>query len=263
MSEPPPATDVDAALQAAGYARMRWNCPLSPDHAALLLDVLAVRDGHTVLDLGCGWGELLLRAVESGSGRPQDESSSWPVAGVTGIGVDVDADAIDRARRLADERMVADRVTFVTAAAADWTQPADRAICIGAAHAYGGSASALHALTHLVPPGGRLLYGDACWPQPPSPAALDLFGEDDIRTLPDLADDAAAAGWRVLHLSTADQREWDVFESTWRAGRQEWLLAHPGAEQAAAVRDRLDDQQRTYLRAYRGVLGFAYLVLAR
>ena len=62
-------------LEQARYARMRWTAPLSGEHAKLLLERLEIRQGASLLDLGCGWGELLLRAVGS--------------AGVTtGIGVD-------------------------------------------------------------------------------------------------------------------------------------------------------------------------------
>jgi len=50
-------------FERARYARVLWNTPVSEAHATLLLDVLDVRDGQTVVDLGCGWAELLLRAV--------------------------------------------------------------------------------------------------------------------------------------------------------------------------------------------------------
>lgn len=67
----------------------------------------------------------------------------------------------------------------------------------------------------------------------------------------------------MLHLSTADQREWDDFESTWLAGRQEWLLSYPEDPRATDVRAELDDRLREYVDGYRGVLGLAYLVLGR
>lgn len=89
-----------------------------------------------------------------------------------------------------------------------------------------------------------------------------MFG-DEVIALPDLVEQARVAGWRVLHLSTADQREWDDFEGTWRAGRQQWLLDHPTDARAEEVRNTLDAQQREYVETYRGVLGFCYLVLAR
>ncbi|MEU4570560.1 class I SAM-dependent methyltransferase [Micromonospora sp. NPDC023956] len=236
-------------LDAARYARMRWNAPLSEEHAALLLDRLAVPDGARLLDLGCGWGELLLRAVSGTSST-------------TGVGVDTNEADLARGRTLAVERSLDSRVTFAQQEASAWREPADRVLCIGASHAFGGTAAALDALTELVPAGGRLLFGDGFWERPPSAEATGIFG-DQTMPLADLVEQARTRGWRVLHLSTADQREWDDFESTWRAGRQEWLLAHADDPRAAGVRDELDTQLRQYVSGYRGVLGFAYLVLGR
>jgi len=228
---------------------MRWNTALSEEHAALLLDRFAIPPDARVLDLGCGWGELLLRAVAG-------------TDATTGIGVDTDEEDIARARRLAAERSLPDRITFVEQDASGWQEPADRVICVGASHAFGGTAAALSALERLVTPGGRLLFGDVYWERDPSDKAVEFFGEETV-PLPGLIELALSAGWRVLHLSTADQREWDDFESTWRAGRQEWLLRHPNDPRAAEVREEVDRQLREYVGVYRGVLGLAYLVLGR
>ena len=229
------------------YERMRWNTPLSQDHAALLLERLSVAPADTVADLGCGWGELLLRAVAP--------------AGATGTGVDVDADGLARGRGLAAARGLDARVTFVEAEAADWDQPADRLLCIGSSHVLGGTGPALARLAELTLPGGRLLYGDAGWTDPPTAAAVAMF--EEVPSLAELLEHVHATGWRVLHLSTADQREWDDFESTWRAARQEWLLGHGDDDRAPEVRSRLDAQLDAYVHTYRGVLGFCYLVLGR
>jgi cyclopropane fatty-acyl-phospholipid synthase-like methyltransferase len=234
---------VTDTLAAARYARMRWNTPLAEDHADLLLDRLGL-DG-SIVDLGCGWGELLLRAVARGGGA--------------GTGVDTDADALDRGRRAARDRGLP--VAFVEQEAKDWHGTADRALCVGASHAFGGSRAMLAALAEVVPH-GRVLVGDGCWAAPPTKAAHAIFG-DDVLPLADLVAAAGEAGWQVLHLSTADQREWDDFESRHRAGQREWLLANADDPRAAEVRQRQDEREREYLTAYRGVLGLAYLVLAR
>jgi hypothetical protein len=42
---------------------MRWNAPLSAEHAGLLLDRMSLGPGQAIADLGCGWGELLMTAV--------------------------------------------------------------------------------------------------------------------------------------------------------------------------------------------------------
>jgi cyclopropane fatty-acyl-phospholipid synthase-like methyltransferase len=230
------------------YSRMRWNTPLSVEHADMLLDRLELTAGTELLDLGCGWGELLIRAVAG-------------VAGTTGTGVDSDEWALERGRRSAAERSVLDRIAFVDADASTWTGRADRIICVGASHAWGGASGALRTLQSSLRPQGRLLFGDGYWERSPSPAAIDLFGRG-VLTLDALVDEALRTGWRVLHVSTADQREWDEFESSWRAGRSQWVLSHPDDARAPEIRARVDDQLREYVQTYRGLLGFAYLVLA-
>ncbi|WP_410616827.1 SAM-dependent methyltransferase [Amycolatopsis sp. lyj-109] len=238
---------MDDELNLLRRSRMCWNTPLSETHAELLLDRMDLTGGHLV-DLGCGWGKLLLQAL----GRARD---------LRGTGVDTDEGALARARAATLDRGLGSRVDWVEADAADWADPAERAFCIGAAHIFGSTKEALERLARVVP-SGRLLYGDGFWAAPPGPAALEIFGPD-LLTLPELLDAADAAGWRVLHVSTADQLEWDDFESTSRAAWEEWLAGHRDDPRAGEVREWLDRRLREYVRDYRGVLGFTYLVLGR
>ena len=98
------------SLEDARYARMRWNTPLSDDHARLLLDRLDIGSADTILDLGCGWGELLTRAVSASPGS-------------SGVGVDRDADLLGRARIIAERHGLAERIEFAAGDAAGWEQP--------------------------------------------------------------------------------------------------------------------------------------------
>jgi cyclopropane fatty-acyl-phospholipid synthase-like methyltransferase len=238
-------------LATVRYVRMRWNTPLSEAHASLLLQRLDIPAGAHVVDLGCGWGELLLQAVGA------DGTGS-----TTGTGVDTDAAALARGRTLAAKRSLDKQVTFLKQEAAAWREPADRVMCVGASHALGGTCAALKTLAQLVQPGGRLLFGEGFWERPPTKEATEILGAE-ILPLAELVEHARSLGWRVLHLSTADQREWDDFESTWLAGRQEWLLRHFEDPRAAGLRDELDARLREYVGVYRGVLGLAYFVLVR
>jgi SAM-dependent methyltransferase len=237
--------------EGARLRQMRWNAPLSREHAELLLDRLELRPGQRLADLGCGWGTLLRTAVARAG------------AGATGVGIDQDAAVLARGRAEAGrDGLPAGAVEFIEANAAAWRGTADRVLCIGAPQAFGGTVQALRALTETVAPDGRVLFGDGFWERAPGPAAVKFFGNRTLG-LPGLLEACRATGWRVIHFSTADQHEWDDFESTFRAGEQEWLLANPEHPRANEIRDWLDSREREYVSVYRGVLGFAYLVLAR
>lgn len=240
----------DRNFEQARYGGMRWNTPLSEEHAARLLERLEVGRRHSLLDLGCGWGELLLRAV---AGRARSG---------TAVGVDIDVDLLARGRAAAAARGLDDRVTFLQARAEQWDEPADRVLCIGASHAWGGARRALPALARLVTPGGRMLFGDGIWESPPTVSARELFGED-VLPEPELRRLIVAAGWRVLSHSRAELDEWDAFEGAWRAGREQWRLAHAGDPRSAAVAAELAERLTEYVDVYRGVLGFTYFVLTR
>jgi cyclopropane fatty-acyl-phospholipid synthase-like methyltransferase len=242
--------DSDRELEAVRYSAMRWNTPLSEAHADELIADLDAGSARSVLDLGCGWAELLIRVLQSSDGQ------------CTGIGVDTDGALLARAATSIACLGLQERISLERRSVAEWSKPADRIICIGASHAWGGSVSALQALSALVAPGGRLLFGDGCWEREPTPEALAIFGED-VLPLSELIEHALDAGWRVLSFSTADPREWDEFECSWRRGREQWLLAHRGSPDAREIEEQLNGRLREYVSGYRGILGFCYLVLTR
>jgi SAM-dependent methyltransferase len=218
-----------------------FNAPLSEERAADLLERLVVAPGGHVLDLGCGHAELLLRLV-----------AAHP--GTTGTGVDVDRAALDRARARAAALRLLDRVDFVEADVTGLGDRGDVVLCVGSAHAWGGVEPALAALAGHLQPGGLLLYGDGFWAAEAADEARALFGELPAG-LDGLADAAAHAGFRALHADVSSQAEWDAFEAGWRDG-----LVRTGRPEAVAL---ARERRREYEQAYRGVLGFAWLVLAQ
>ena len=227
---------------------MRWNAPLSELHASILFDALRLDGCERVLDLGCGWAELLIRAVER-------------TPGLRGVGVDTDSGALARGRALVAARGVGDRVELIETTGERYAESASRVICVGASHIWDGTEGALRALAGIVPTGGRLLYGDGCFVRAPSATTAEIF--DGMLPFSDLVRAVDAAGWRVLHLSMSDRLEWDEFESSFRAGPEEWLLANPEVPGADDVRSWLDGRRAEYLDGYRDELGFCWLVLAR
>ncbi|GAA1691032.1 class I SAM-dependent methyltransferase [Glycomyces endophyticus] len=236
------------------YGHLDCNSPIAAWRFDRQVEECAAVAPETILDIGCGWGELLQRVTER-------------VPGARAVGIDSDVELLERGRAGAARRGIADRVEFVEYQGSDWTEPADLVICIGAAHAFGTGPEAIAALYPLVKPGGRLVFGDGVWERVPTEAQLAAMwpgtGAGDFPLLPDLVDAAVEVGLRPLRVESIEQSEWDDFESEFLADKEVWLQQHPGDPRAAEIRAAADAHRAWWLRGHRGVLGFAYLTLGR
>jgi cyclopropane fatty-acyl-phospholipid synthase-like methyltransferase len=221
------------------HSRLVFEAPLSEQRATELVAGLPLAPGRHALDLGCGFGELLLRVV-----------AAHPAA--TGTGVDTRRPALDRARRAAAERSLHERVEFVEADPATFDDRGDVVLCVGASHAWGGATSALRELRGRVERGGTVLFGDGFWQRPAGADVRRLLG--DLPVLDGLLQVARSAGFAVEHADASTLDEWDTLEERWRAGLEQ---AGDPAGHLAAI-----ERERDYREGYRGVLGFAWLVLS-
>jgi SAM-dependent methyltransferase len=247
------------------YVDLAFMSPLSDRRAEELVQFLITDAPEVVLDVGCGWAELLLRTVEASPG-------------CQGIGIDQDAAAIHHGNALAVSRGLGERVVLIAGdASVDAPQTADAVICIGASQIWAdpGAASqpptepldyrrALTAIRRISPRGGRVVYGEAIWSAPPTAEAIaPLAGRlDEFISLPELVETAADCGFAPMAVHEADADEWDTFESGYTARYGRWLADHgPQHPDSEEVRQRARRQRKAYLQGYRGILGMAYLEL--
>jgi cyclopropane fatty-acyl-phospholipid synthase-like methyltransferase len=241
------------------YTRLDFHGPLSEARAARLVERLARTGPATVLDLGCGWGELLLRILSA-------------VPGAIGTGIDLSRADLARGQGNAAASGLADRVSFLGESAVGTSRgPADLVLCVGSSHVLSEAKppqhtiDALRELRRLVNPGGRVLLGEGFWEHPPSPAEIAAMWPGikagDHYELPGLVDQAISAGFRPEWIETATLQEWDDFESGVGAVVEEWLASHPDHPRAAETRRQADDRLSIWLRGSRGRLGLAYLTL--
>jgi SAM-dependent methyltransferase len=234
------------------YDHLEFNAPLSSARADSIARQLAAGGPRTVLDVGCGWGELLLRTVAA-------------APDVGGLGVDVDARGLARGRANAVTRGLDARVAFVEGDGALPRDAADAVICVGADHTFGDQSAALGALYGLTRSGGRVLFGSGYWQSSPSveQAAAVGMAPDSLPDLAGLVEIAIEKGFRPITIQTASPDEWEQFESGYLADWETWLLAHGDDPGADAVRAKADTHRTEWLRGYGAVLGFAYLTLGR
>lgn len=247
------------------FMDLTFMSPLSDSRAERLLRFLANGEPAVVLDVGCGWAELLVRAVVA-------------APGCRGVGIDRDVVAIEHGRQLAVRRGVDDRVTLIVGdVSIDPPESADAVICLGASQIWGDDEEdgspptkpldyrrALTALRNIVPRRGRVVYGEAIWSAPPTAEAIaPLAGRlDEFVMLPDLVETAVECGFVPMAVHEADAGEWDTFESGYSACFARWLADHDTKDpDADEVRERAQRQRAAYLQGYRGILGMAYLEL--
>lgn len=216
-----------------------------------------------VLDLACGRGEMLTRWAQQ--------------YGIEGVGIDISDDFLIEARRRADERDVADRVTFLQGDAGkvledhpDYAGGFDVVTCIGATWIGGGTPGTLAIMNQLLrePDRGLLLVGDVYWAQSPSAEEADEIyehiGEESRKWahgLPAMLDMFHTAGYDLVQMTLANLDSWDAYYAAWWRSVHDWLRTHPDDPDFDALHEWIDDSQRNYLLYERETLGWGIFML--
>ena len=220
----------------------------------MLAHVRAEGPAPALLDVGCGKGEILVRALEQ--------------LGGTGVGIEPNPAFAAEARARVASRLGGHRAVIHETRFADAPLPAapfDFGICTGSIHAFGDWPAALAAHARLVKPGSFALLGPGYWQRPPHPDDLAAFGgaADELHSLPETLAFAERAGWRVIahHASTMD--EWDGYEHGYAASMRAWCDANGGDPDAASFRERIERWADAYARWGRDTMGYALVLLRR
>jgi ubiquinone/menaquinone biosynthesis C-methylase UbiE len=239
-------------LSAIAHRRHPIACPFSDHTVDTLLDQLAPADAAFALDIGCGQGEWLRRLLTR---HPE----------LRGVGIDRSSFSLEAAR--SQTSTLSSRLELEQADASHYVRACSRrfdlVLCAGSTHALGGYRETLLASRRLLAGPGRLLIAEAYWQRPPTEPALIALGAkaSDFSDLETTVETAVDAGYTPLHVATSTQDEWDEYESSWCGSLERYASDNP----SDADRDELIETARAhrdgYLNGYRGVLGFAALVL--
>jgi len=237
-------------ISAIAHAEHPIKSPLDDDSVRRLLERGVPRGDERVLDLGCGGGEWLLRALAMG---PKLHAE----------GVDISGDDLAQAREAASRLGVGERLVLHHQEAEGFvsSQPFDLVLSVGAAHAFGGLLPTLAAARKHLAPGGRVLIGDGFWDRDPSEEAVEMLG--DFADLATTVDRVVADGWTPVDGHVSTRRELDDYEWACWGSLASWALDHPADPDSAQALETATTRRSEWLRVYRDTWGFVSLVLRR
>ncbi len=217
-----------------------------------LLDGLDLPPGARVLDIGCGKGDLLVRAARRGA---------------TGVGIDRNPWFIADARALAGSAGVGDRVTFEVGDSGEMTLPdqLDLAACVGATGALGGPVHAPGMLASLVRRGGAVIIGEGFWRVPPEPAWLEAFGmePDEMLDRDGTLQRMRDGGLEVVDALDASVEGWETYEDEYASSIERWAAANSDDPDRAAFLERAAFMRETWQGWRRRAMGFVTVSLRR
>ena len=235
-----------------------WNGPIGERRMDAYLRALEPTAGQTVLDVGCGCGEVLIRL-----------SCLTPLRG---RGIDVDAELLTEARRRQAEAAPTADLQFEQADLQQFDFKEARfdvAMCWGASHAFQEGptayAVALQQMTSLLRPGGLLLIAEGYFRQHPAAEYLKFLGDsmDPAQTHAQNVAKGQAQGLVALGAWTSSVEEWDTFEWSYQRVIERIARQRPqdAAAQARLVRRRA--WMDAYLRWGRDTLGYGIYLFER
>lgn len=233
----------------------RIHNAFSPEKLARLGESIGIDATSTVLDLGCGSGELLCTWARD--------------HGVSGIGIDLCSDFVAAAVDRSIELGVSDAVRFAHADASGYvaTDPVDVAACLGATWIAGGVLGTADLLERSLRPGGLALVGEPFWTAVPPDDATARRAQglerDALTTLPGLVGSFGEHGWDLVEMMLADPDDWDRYVAAQWLATRHWLDANAGDELWAQMRAELDTAPLDHVVATREYLGWGVFVLMR
>jgi SAM-dependent methyltransferase len=228
--------------------------PVAAAKIERILDLLPLKEDASVLDLGCGRGELSLRIIERFQAR------------VTAV--DFSSPMLDAARERAEWCEALPRLRLLKLDIAEYKpEPAsfDLTVMLGGGGIAGGFAGICVRLAQWTRPGGYILIGDGFWAKPPVAEYLEHLEAtpEEFRDHRGNVQAGVDAGLIPLHAAVASSDEWDEYEWKYSRSIERYALEQPADPDIPAMLERIRRWRDAYLRWGRETLGFGVYLFHR
>ncbi|WP_055049353.1 class I SAM-dependent methyltransferase [Devosia sp. A16] len=216
--------------------------PITDRKLRLLDDYCSIRDGLSVLDMGCGKAWLMRQWAEKYA--------------IEGVGIDINARFLEAARRKSPAR---GRLTFHNAAVKGFSvEPAsyDVVLCLGAAASLGDVPAALEWMANAAKPGGSLVLGTTVLRHAPAVPKGDILPPDTVSMIGVME----RHGAEVSATISASDADYERYQSHQRHATLLWARENPGHRDHTEVLQKSRDDWMHYQRIIRPMLGWTIFV---
>ena len=216
--------------------------PVTDRKHRLLDDYCDIRDGLSVLDIGCGKAWMMRQWAERFA--------------IEGTGLDTNPAFLATARQKRPSRGT---LRFVEGEAASFAASAgsyDIVMCLGAVEALGGFVAAIDWMTAAAKPGGAIVVGDLTLKHRPAVATHQHLPPDPV----ELTAVVQRHGAEVSALISASDADYERYASHHRHATLRWAREHPDHPDRADVLKISNEHWRTYLGTIRPLYGWTIFV---
>lgn len=202
--------------------------PMSSEQLDETIDALQLSSSDRVLDAGCGYGELLIRAAEA--------------ADVSGIGVDLSPWMLTTAADRMNQRAHDAEIRWILGEAQHFVPvaPADVAVCIGAEWVWHDINGTIRALGERIAPEGRVVVGGGRRHHAATQHQVEQRGR--IESIEEVEAMFIKQGFSIHHRIDPDDAGWDAYLADTKHAAQAWASQHPGPRADRWIEEQADWQ---------------------
>ncbi|MBD3167876.1 MAG: methyltransferase domain-containing protein [candidate division Zixibacteria bacterium] len=228
---------------------MDSSTPSNPEKLITAGEILGLKEGERIIDLGCGYAQTLILWAEH--------------FGINGVGIEIREEACKRARNRIEEKGLNDKIEIANMDAREFISGYghyDVAVGMGVSYVWNGYRHTIRALRKAIHKSGRLFVGEPIWLTDQLPK--DYTDKGPFYTSFELLKIARSEGFDYEYMSQSNFDELDRFESdNWR-GILNWIRNNPGHCERNNIIKHFHKIQDEYLRYGRQYMGWLLHILA-